>query len=386
MPVRRVWAALLAIVTASGCRALSNERLAGRDPLTATPSSIDVAAVVAQHNRNAQPVVALQAKPTVAISYGARNKGGGGAHGRMALERPRNFRLTLEAGMTTHVADVGSNPDEFWVWTGQSKEKAIYVCQYDENGDAPAELSFQPDWIIEGLGLRVISDDEASEIRVEKATDPRYVILAQRRGSASGASVLKKTAIVRATGQIQEHVFYAGDGRTVLARVFPVDYRSVPITSADGSTTTIALPRRIKIESTPPGQEPVKMDIVLDDLKLNPAFDEEQRQVLFTVPHIPNTTVVNVNEQLGPRQGRATVRETRPAPEPGARVRLGDPVPLGPEGRGNPGEPAPVGAAAGGSAGGLGTLVGPRYPTPAGDDAVLAAEARRATTPVWIER
>jgi hypothetical protein len=377
MFARRILPALLALVAASGCRAFEGGSLArGRDPL-APRSALPIGDLVDRHNRNAELVTALQAKPTVNIHTDSNH---GSVHGRLTLERPRNFRMSLEMGISRPVADLGSNEEELWVWTSQSREKAIYVCKYDENGEVPEELLFQPEWIIEGLGLHVVPEGEARKITEERTRNPQFVTLVHRRLTGNGRTLVKKTVVERATGAIREHVYYAGDGTTVLAWVQVLERRRYPLPAqAGGEAAAVELPSRLKLTSHPPGQPVFEMELVLNDLRVNPAFSREQREEIFAIPHIPDTQIVDVREQLGPPRGPATVRETRPAPAVGAGVRLGDPIPIEEDGpaRGG-GEPSPLGADLGThSPNGRQALVGPRYPTPAVDAERLAAEVGR---------
>ena len=40
-------------------------------------------------------------------------------------------------------------------------DKSIYWCNYDELDSSPLAVTYQPDWIIEALGLKPISAEEA---------------------------------------------------------------------------------------------------------------------------------------------------------------------------------------------------------------------------------
>lgn len=336
MTFRHVKPALLALLVGTGCRALGVSDLAGPAPLAAKPQpNIALDAMIDRHNQNAAKLDRLRAETSVSIK--GEDSGGGGTHGHMALERPHDFKLDLQAGFGRDVADVGSNDDQFWVWTSKSPEKAIYVGYYDDAGDLPAELIFQPEWIVEALGVREIPDQERSRITIKKGETPETQILVHRRVNGKGQQSVKETIVDRGTGQILEHRFYGRDGRNLLARVETTDYRRVPLPAGDGGAagaSEVLLPHRIKLTATPPQQERFQMDMSLSGIKANPTFTEEQRQTYFSVPNKPGYKVVNINEEYESRPpSSTTVRSTRPAPpRTGARIELGDPEPVGIDG------------------------------------------------------
>ena len=91
------------------------------------------------------------------------------------MERPKNFKLEVSTQLNS-VADIGSNESEFWFWTapGHAKaEKAIYYCNHEDLAKTPLPATLQPDWIIEAMSLRVITEEEADEIRVKRDRSSR---------------------------------------------------------------------------------------------------------------------------------------------------------------------------------------------------------------------
>lgn len=376
MCVRHALAALLAIVAASGCRALDSGSFS-RAPEPLTPrSALKVTEIVERNNRNAELVNSLQAVPSVTVQS---DKNGGAARGHMALERPHNFRMSLEAGINRQVADVGSNDEELWVWTGTGRDKeSIYVCKYDGDGEIPGGLPFQPEWIVEGLGLRVIPREEEDQITTQRADkDPSSLVLVHRRINARGDATRKLTVVDATTGAIKRHIFFAPDGKTPIAWVI-VEHTTTAAAPGEGADGTVVLPDRIKLISTPPGQSRFEMQLSLSDLKVNPKLTAEQREGMFSVPNIVNARIVDITDQLQRERGATSVRETRPIPASNTGVRLGPPVPIDNEGSGRvDGEPAPLTSDLGEYGGGKSELVGANYPRPSGDDERLAAESQR---------
>lgn len=330
---RHAVVALLAILAGPGCRAMS--LTPGRPPAVPMVPSVAVESLITRHNTNAQKVRALEARPSVQVSRRLTNIGAGS--GRMALVRPRYFNFTVDkpAGGGT-IAHVGSNDREFWIWSADSPEKEIFVGTYDAAGQPPAGLLIQPEWVTEALGLRIIDSEERSHISVEDGTDPSTVTLVHARPNGMGGQTIKKTLVDRTHGVIREHVFYAADGETVLARALPSDYRSVPL----GEGESVFLPDVVRIQATPPGDDPMDLRITmgLGDVKVN-KFDES-RLSIFEVPTYEGYAVRELVRPASSGAGRFDY-ETRPTPPPagegvqpagGAGVELRAPVPLGVQG------------------------------------------------------
>ena len=382
MSRRHLVSALSALLLGAGCRALGVSDLSRPEPIPPR-TAVAVNEVVARINRNAAQVTSLEAQPRVAMRSDSNR--GASLQGRMALERPRNFRMVLEGGLSKE-ADVGSNDQWFWVWTRRSKEKDIYVGEYDAGGNLPPELIFQPDWIVEALGLRPIPDGERAKITLAKAPDPNLEILVHQRADGSGRPVLKKTVVDRTTGEAREHVFYAPDRQTIIARAETTDYRRVKAPgAADSAEVGALIPHRIRLVAMPPGQESFEIEMRMAEVRLNSPFDDARRTAIFAVPDMPGYKVVNLNERIqdgaradarnGSRTNpRTTIRETRPAPDSGTRVELGSPVPVGVDDSARrDGDPAPLAPdlpSGSSPPGAIATGLAPRHPQPKADDEV----------------
>jgi hypothetical protein len=364
MSARLVAIALLAASAASGCRALG---VSQRRPDVVPPvATLPVAEIIADHNRNAALVRSLEAEPSVSIRS---VRMGGTATGRMALVRPRDFRLSLDSHRG-RVADIGSNEHEFWVWSSRSDQKEYYVGHYDANGETSPELALKPEWIIEALGLRIIPEAEARGITVERGDSASTVALVHHRYGPAGEPLVKKTIVESQTGRIVQHLFYAPDGKTLLAKAVPAEYRSFPLGGADGNASVV-LPTRLRLVAMPHGEE-FGMDLTLGSasaVKIN-QFAEARRAKLFQVPEDfekQGYARVDLDERIeGARRGATEVRETMPAPPAGAgRVRLEQPIATDDQAR-RVEAPAPLGDDIPGPPGGIDTFVGARLPRPPG--------------------
>jgi hypothetical protein len=358
MSARPTVIALLAALAATGCRALGVSP--GRpDAIPAMPS-MGVAQMVEQHNRNAQLVQSLEATPSVS------DRAIGAASGQMALVRPRDFRLTLRTAHRGKVAEVGSNSEEFWIWSAGSKPKQYYVGHYTEAGFLASDLVLQPEWITEALGLYVIPEDEARRITPHRGDAGSTIVLVHHRVGPRGEPTIKKTFVDRESGRIVQHQFFAPDGKTLIARALPSNYKQVAVGGVDGSPgEAVWVPTHLKLYTTPPGGEARDFTMALGSVKIN-QFDEANRAMLFAVPAYEEEGYARVNLDERSENARAAasqVRETMPAPPTGARVKLSDPVSVGVEGEARLiADPAPL---------------SPDLPAPGAIDAVVGARIPR---------
>ena len=87
-----------------------------------------------------------------------------GLTGFMVCEKPRNFRLTGDAIGTQYV-DIGSNGDKFWFWV-KDGDSPLYYCSYtDYEKGVQLPLPFQPEWVVQALGMAKY--DPAKQYRME---------------------------------------------------------------------------------------------------------------------------------------------------------------------------------------------------------------------------
>ncbi len=324
--------AVLAILTVSGCRTAGVGNLTKQPSLLPTKTYETAAELLVEHNRNAGRVQSLKARPDIKVDDRRRFFG---ASGKLAIERPKNFKLELSVAMA-NAADIGSNDEEFWFWISHSDEKAIYYCKYDENGHSPLAGSLQPEWITETLGMKVFGEDEIAEMKVKPGIEPGTLVVSRSEKTAQGESIIKEMVISEATHRIREHKVFAADHKTLLAHATIPEYLEVPLpASAEDSEFSgekVFLPKILKLEWI---QEKLSLQILLSQVEINPKFTETSRAAMFVEPAIRGFNRVNLATRAGvpqPKLPPTTIRETMPAPAP--RVKLSEPTPLGTDGAG----------------------------------------------------
>jgi hypothetical protein len=312
--------AMMATLGLGGCRALSNGSLAPKSPSLAE-RAFDVDAFVAEHNGNVAKIQTLEARPSISVG----GSFSGGADGRLALERPRNFKLLL-SHLGSAKADIGSNDEEFWFWVDNKKDKSVNWCRYEDLESSAVPVTYQPDWIIASLGLKEISTQEATGIKVRtKGTEAGTTALVFPTTRSGAETYTREFIVWNKTRRIKEHRLYAGKGSNLVAQAELSNFKEIEIGAKEtGDRDTCHVPGNIRLEWKP---QQLILDVTLaprgQTIAVN-EFDKARSAALFVEPNIPGYARVN----LAHVNSRTSVRQTMPRPEPRSRVKLGPPLPL----------------------------------------------------------
>ncbi len=320
------------VATSAGCRTAGVKDLARNDS-NPTRDANSASELLVDHNKNAEKIQSIEVRPNITVAGRRAGLRPMSADGRLAIDLPRNFKLELN-GPITKVADIGSNDKEFWFWFKENRDQAVYYCNYNANGSSPLAASFQPDWIVEALGLRVIPESEAATIKATPG-EPGTWLLTQRQSNRGGETTFKETVISAATHRILKHRVYAADNKTLLTEATISEYESHRVPGQSGqSEETVYLPKTCRLKWE---QEKLTLEVNLSQVRVNEGFPQARRETLFTEPVFAGIDRKNLATMAGASQTAAaneksptTVRETLPAPPP--RVRLSNPTPLGTEG------------------------------------------------------
>ena len=344
--VRRRWiAGSLLLLVGPGCH------LGHREPAATAPrpeplvSQVDAQAAkfIAQHNRNAAQIRSMEAKDLSVTVNGRRMTGG--LKGSMAMERDRNFTLDL-AAIGHAKANIGSNDQEFWFWV-DDEDNALWTCDYRDLDSCGLAATFQPDWIMEAMGLRPFSEREAKTLVAKPGPLPGSIVLTQQRPDARGQGYTKETTVNK-DGQITEHKLFDAATKQLLAEAKIRDWNRTSFLDGDGgdeaaspegavgasaASGSVVLPENFRLSWT---KEKIALEISIKpkSLVINPTFSEERRLALFSEPKIAGATKRNL-AMFDPATSQASgtapaagsrVIETRPMPPTGG-VRIGDPEP-----------------------------------------------------------
>jgi hypothetical protein len=95
----------------------------------------------------------------------------GGLRGWMYCQKPKYFRLTASLAGQTEL-DMGSNDKEFWYWIRHSEPPYLFHCSHEEfaKGQIRLQVPFQPEWIIEALGMADYDPAKSYQVVANKNT------------------------------------------------------------------------------------------------------------------------------------------------------------------------------------------------------------------------
>jgi hypothetical protein len=181
---------LALLVGAAGCPEGSRLNLlrpnSPVNPLPATPPSREeLVSYLNDNSANLPGVVSDDVTLTVYIGGGV----GVPIGGWMRAEGPRNFRMQAKMFGNEEV-DLGSNKQEFWYWIKRADPPWQVFCSYQACEEGRAKqmpFPFQPDWVMEAMGMGKYGPPERYERIVEKET----VKLVEKTKSPQGVAVRK---------------------------------------------------------------------------------------------------------------------------------------------------------------------------------------------------
>lgn len=212
-------------------------------------------------NANASRVEAIEATDlSMEVKAGGQ---GGGLSGTLHCEKPKSFRLRAKA-VGSQVADFGSNDQEFWYWIKQDNPPYLYHCNYEDlaRGNVPLPFPFQPDWVLECLGMATLNASPEN-FRVERKE--KLFELSERAVSAAGRPVTKVTVFYGMNAgtsgespQIKEHRLLDERGQIIAT----ADVKSVRREA--GAT----VPQHIVLKWP---QQKIEMELILKGMKIHNA-------------------------------------------------------------------------------------------------------------------
>src|SRR5215213_10090135 len=160
----------------------------------------------------------LQSIQTTDLSISVWSQGNSaGLEGTLLCQKPRYFKLVGKKLGSQEVL-VGSNEDRFWFYIKRDPSDALYHCSHTEyaNGSS-SELPFpfQPEWVLEALGMGQIDPDARLRVEDDKATY-RLIEDAKLRGQPiRKVTVFYKGAAHNEQPQVKARMLYDDRDRLI---------------------------------------------------------------------------------------------------------------------------------------------------------------------------
>jgi len=279
--MRHIALVLGTLLLAAGCTTFPHLRKNQGQP-AATPASTEVPtkeAILGYLNDNAARVQSLRCKELdMDARQGLQSVG---LRGQVVCQKPRNFRMSASV-LGKQEVDLGSNDQEFWFWVARAEPPHLYHCSYDDmaRGQFRNPFPFQPEWIMEALGLAEYGAPENYELKVQAHT----LELVQRTRSPQGVALTKVTVISRGkavppTPQVMGHFLFDANGKELM---------SAHITRVQIDKNTGAIvPREVKLTSP---ADKTELKLKFEDVTINDPALAHLSQRLFTRPNLTNVT------------------------------------------------------------------------------------------------
>lgn len=206
---------LTAVLIAGGCTNGRMNFIKGPDPQPLAQDMPTAAQLIGYMDNNAQRVTSLYCED-VDLTVSAPGQPTGTVQAKVACQRGRRFRMVGDL-LGKRQVDLGSNGQEFWYWLRASEEPKQFYCSYEALASGRLKylppFPFQPDWVLETLGMgnygppenyQVVPEGDKIKL-VESARGPqgnpvKKVIVFQRR-PARGAPVITDYLLLDAGGK-----------------------------------------------------------------------------------------------------------------------------------------------------------------------------------------
>ena len=197
----------------------------------------------------------------------------------MAVESPRKLRLIVRS-LASDEVDIGSNPERFWFWMKRGEPHGVLTASYDDlaEGRPMGPVPFQPDWLIETLGVVPFS---AADFQMHElpGSQPRRVQFVADEVTPQGKQIRRTMLVDACHGVILEHSLREPSGR-VIARATLGNYQREP--------NGVRMPHRVDLHWPESG---VDLTLRIGNIEVNPATISEQT---WSMPSYPNSPVIDL--------------------------------------------------------------------------------------------
>lgn len=189
----------VAFLLLAGCSSLK-QQTAQTTPRPETKDA-NIEQVVASVNANSRQIQSVRCD---SVDIDARGNGQSvSLSAKLAYQRSQKFRLTATVIGKDEV-DLGSNEKEIWFWLRRAETPAVYFCNREDLPRVKFPTPFQPDWIIDVLGVNEI---DLAEYRQAASTPEYYTLVSEQKGP-NGQPVLKRVVIDRQTSRVVAYQLY----------------------------------------------------------------------------------------------------------------------------------------------------------------------------------
>lgn len=314
--VQTGWLLTIAAMFAVGCRSLAPQMpLMGGTAIPVDATKAEIVAIVNRNFNERGDKPGLSAWQAEDVSFSTSMLPGVRVPGMVIVEAPRNLRLRVQNPITRgDELDVGSNSEEFWIWQKDTNPPYLFSSKHE---DLPLALEhfrlpFQPDWIMEVLGVVPIDENSYT---LQPSPEKGFIDLVAEQQSPTREAVRKVIRVDMRKGCVTEHSLWSESGK-LLAKAELDSYRVDP-------KTKMAIPGTVRINWP---DSNLKLAMNLGRVEVNPSYLPE---VYWQLPQKNGYTHVDIGARIRAQQQQygkslgiemaghqATVPDTRPRAEP----------------------------------------------------------------------
>lgn len=267
---------------ATGCSSWPHTRGGGPlNPTAKAPSATPTAVELVNYlNDNARRVQSLECRELYLDA--SQRLQTIGLKGQLVCQKPRNFRMVANVNGSTMV-DLGSNNQEFWYWISKAEPPYLFHCSHQDfsQGRARMPFPFQPEWIIEALGVAEYDPNKNYQV----VTKGNTFELVETTLSPQGQPLKKVVVFSRTPNQVQvmSHMLLDAAGKEICV----AQITEVQQDRASGAV----FPRRVQL-SWP--SEHIKLKMKLDEVAVNGGLDNDRVVRLFSRPLLKDVQTYNL--------------------------------------------------------------------------------------------
>src|SRR5262249_35057393 len=152
-------------------------------------------------------------------------------------------------------------------------------------------VTYQPDWIIEAMGLKPITRQEAATLVVRRGQEAGTSLLVFPATRDRGAPYVREMVVGNSDRRIKRLQIYSEAPRVLLAESQSEDYRAYPVGAIGASAgESCYLAQKLRLQWK---REGFMLDVALSEVTLN-QFDHAMGADIFVEPDMPGYTRMNL--------------------------------------------------------------------------------------------
>ncbi len=208
--------------------------------------------------------------------------------GNLALDRPRRFRLRAGVfGLQDLGFDMGSNDQEFWLWTksaaGLNQHPGLFFARHDQLANPQVQRAFpvDPSWLIDALGLVTFNPMGRHEGPTPRGVDQLEI----RSYVPSPTGDLTKVTLVHAQyGWVLQQQIYNQRGQ-LLASARASQHRYY-------AHAGVSLPQHVDVQLAPGQPSELSFELDMSDYYINQIYGDPEH--LWSMPRPQGVPIINL--------------------------------------------------------------------------------------------